>query len=197
LKSQHSGGISFYRIARWIVLFAFVFVIIAALRKPLPVSATLPPDQVAEKAKQFESKLADMQQARQRGDALSDIHFSADEVNSFVAEASRRSAQSTDGDAPTAPQVSFVGNEVIAQTQTARYGQDIYITMRGHVGATDGYLTFVPTTMQVGRLSVPVSLINSTLQKKLAEPENRAKLRLPDFIADLQVEDTQLVVRPK
>ena len=95
------------------------------------------------------------------------------------------------------PQVNFQGDQVIAQALTERYGQDIYITLRGKLGASDGYLTFAPTEFQIGRMSVPVLLIDSSLQKKLAEPETRAKLKLPDFVSDLRIENGELVIKQK
>jgi hypothetical protein len=55
----------------------------------------------------------------------------------------------------------------------------------------------VPTAFKVGNLVVPVSWMNETFQKKLAEPENRERLRLPDFIASLRVENGQLVITEK
>ena len=183
-----------YRIARWLVLLALLFVMVAALRKPEPIAIPLSADQVAEKAKQFESKLAEMQQAHQRGETPADVHFSADDVNAFVIGASQRS---TGSDQSAPPQLSFEGGEAIVQTSTVQYGRDIYLTLRGTLGVSDGYLAFVPTGLKVGRLSIPASLVSSTLQKKLAEPENRSKLKLPEFIADLRVEDSQLVVKPK
>jgi len=46
------------------------------------------------------------------------------------------------------------------------------------VGSKDGYATFDPTEFKVGDVSVPVSLINPSLQRKLAE--QREKLKLPE-----------------
>ena len=207
-------GFSFYKAARWIVLIALVFVIIAALRKPAPPGSAPDATMVAENARKFESKLSEMQQARQRGESGSEARFSPEEVNSFIAEASQRAASASSPASstpvqPSAPsassdempvkstQVNFQGDEVIAQALTERYGQDIYITLRGKLGASNGYLTFAPTEFQIGRMSVPVLLIDSSLQKKLAEPETRAKLKLPDFVSDLRVENGQLVIRQK
>ena len=78
-------------------------------------------------------------------------------------------------------------------TQVA--GKDIYVTLAGHLGSQDGYVTFDPTEFKVGDLSIPVSLVNSALQKKLTE--QREQLKLPDGVASLRVENGELVITQK
>ena len=46
----------------------------------------------------------------------------------------------------------------------------------------------------MGDLSVPVSLVNPALQRKLADPENRDKMKLPEFVKDVRVENGELVI---
>ena len=95
------------------------------------------------------------------------------------------------------PLISFEGDEVKGRFLTNVHGKDVYITISGHLGSKDGYVTFDPTGFQVGDLPVPVSLVNPALQQKLADPANRDKLKLPDFISDMHVENGQLVVDEK
>jgi hypothetical protein len=126
-------------------------------------------------------------------------------VNAFIQDASER-AKAEAAKQPTlaeaqaevkGTQVAFSGNEVIAQAVTERYGQDVYVTVRGRLGADNGYLRFYPTGFKIGDLTVPVSLVDPTLQKKLNEPETHEKLKLPDFVHDLRIENGQLVIVPK
>ena len=56
-------------------------------------------------------------------------------------------------------------------------------------------MTFDPTEFKVGDLSIPVSLVNSALQKKLAEQHDQ--LKLPEGIASLRVENSELVITQK
>jgi hypothetical protein len=95
------------------------------------------------------------------------------------------------------PLVTFEGDEVKGRFLTNVHGKDVYITISGHLGSKDGYVTFDPTGFQVGDLPIPVSLVNPALQQKLADPENRDKLRLPDFISGLRVENGELIVDQK
>jgi len=97
-----------------------------------------------------------------------------------------------------APQVSFTADEVTAQVVAKRYGRDIYVTVKGHLGSTpDGYVTFAPTEFEVGSLRVPVSLVDPQLQKRLSDPDVHDRLKLPAFIRALKVEDGELVIVPK
>ena len=75
-------------------------------------------------------------------------------------------------------------------TQVA--GKDVWVTVKGHLGSKDGYATFDPTEFKVGDLSVPVSLVNDQLQKKLSEQRDR--LKLPESVGNLKVENSQVVL---
>ena len=90
-------------------------------------------------------------------------------------------------------QVSFDGDVVHGQFLTEIAGKDVWITVSGHLGDKDGYATFDPTEFKVGDLSVPVSLVNPALQKKLSEQRDR--LKLPDGVGDLKIENGELVMQ--
>ena len=92
-------------------------------------------------------------------------------------------------------QVSFDGDLVHGQFLTEIAGKDVWVTISGHIGDKDGYATFDPTEFKVGDLSVPVSLVNPALQKKLAEQRDR--LKLPDGVGSMKVEHSELVMQQK
>ncbi|MGA9308196.1 MAG: hypothetical protein WBW31_22550 [Candidatus Sulfotelmatobacter sp.] len=75
-------------------------------------------------------------------------------------------------------QVTYEGDLVHGRFLTEIAGKDVWVTISGHMGSKDGYATFEPTEFKVGDVSVPVSLINPSLQRKLAE--QRDKLKLPN-----------------
>src|SRR5262249_25091799 len=116
-------------------------------------------------------------------------------------QASAEPEAATPGTAGGAPirtvEVGFQGSEVTGQFSTEVYGQEVFITLAGHLGSQNGYVTFEPTAFKVGNLVVPVSWMKEEFQKKLAQPENREKLRLPDFIGSLRVENGELVITEK
>ena len=88
-------------------------------------------------------------------------------------------------------QISMDGDIVRGQFLTQIAGKDVYLTLAGHLGSKDGYATFDATEVKVGDLSVPASLVNEVLQKKLAE--QRDQLKLPDNVKDIKVENGELV----
>lgn len=88
-------------------------------------------------------------------------------------------------------QVSMDGDVVRGQFLTQIAGKDVYLTLAGHLSAKDGYASFDATEVKIGDLSVPASLINDVLQKKLAE--QRDQLKLPAGVKDIKVENGELV----
>jgi hypothetical protein len=91
--------------------------------------------------------------------------------------------------------VNFDGDVARGQFVTQIGGKDVYVTLAGHLGSKDGYATFDPTEFKVGDLNVPVSLVSGALQKKLTEQRDR--LKLPDDVGNIRVENGQLVATQK
>jgi hypothetical protein len=91
--------------------------------------------------------------------------------------------------------VSFDGDVAHGQFLTQIAGKDVWVTLSGHLGSKDGYATFDPTEFKVGDLNVPVSLVNDALQKKLNEQRDR--LKLPENVGGMKVENGELVMTQK
>jgi hypothetical protein len=92
-------------------------------------------------------------------------------------------------------EVKLEGDVARGQFATQIAGKDVFVTLAGHLGSQNGYVTFDPTEFKVGDFSIPVSLVNSALQKKLVE--QREQLKLPPGIASLRVENSELVITQK
>ena len=133
------------------------------------------------------------------------MHINSDEMSAALAQtlgnASGEFGLARDSNlgsaAPTIKdqQVSFDGDLVHGQFLTEIAGKDVWVTISGHIGEKDGYATFDPTEFKVGDLSVPVSLVNPALQKKVAEQRDR--LKLPDNVGAMKVENSELVMQQK
>jgi hypothetical protein len=133
-----------------------------------------------------------------------EVHINSDEIGAVIAQSlgnAGTAGLSPNSDlgsaAPTIKdqQVSFDGDLVHGQFLTEIAGKDVWVTVSGHIGEKDGYATFDPTEFKVGDLSVPVSLVNPALQKKLAEQRDRMKL--PDSVGAMKVENGELVMQQK
>ena len=190
------------------MLAGVVLVIFLALKSPAPVALPLTPLATKERAASFKEKMERLQTAQVHGKAGMEARFTAAEVNAALAQdaIAQPAAATVPISTPASDaspgnvlpikstQVNFEGDQVMGQFVTHVYGRDVFITIAGRPGVKDGYATFSPTEFKIGDLSVPVSFVDPQLQKKLAEPENREKLKLPDFVKSLRVENNQLVV---
>lgn len=137
--------------------------------------------------------------------AKPEVHVTSDEIGAVLAQTlgnagagSQLTPDSNVGSgAPVIKdqQVSFDGDLVHGQFLTEIGGNDVWITISGHIGSKDGYATFDPTEFKVGDLSIPVSLVNPALQKKLSEQRDR--LKLPDFVGGMKVDNGELVMQQK
>ena len=200
MRLQRTLTVKIYRVARWIVLAILLIVILLAIKKPSQLAAPqVPAESWKQQAADFQTKINQLEQATTDGNHGHEVQLSSAEVNAALAESLRNGAPVADlGQVPIqAPQVSFEGDQVRGIFPTQIYGKDVYVTVAGRLGSQNGYATFDPTEFKVGDLTVPVSLVNGRLQKKLADPANRDKLKLPDFIADVRVVNSQLVVTQK
>jgi hypothetical protein len=200
------------RIISLATLASSLVAIILVLKRPQPVSQPIPPAIAKVKAESFEEKIEQVEQPRQAGQPPAEVRLNAEEVSAALGQAVQASAVLATGvpsalpsspDAPFAPgqpkikdyQVSFEGDIARGQFVTEIGGKDIYVTLAGHIGSQDGYATFDPTEFKVGDLEIPTSLVSSALEKRLAEERDR--LKLPDDVGSVKVENGELVMTQK
>lgn len=180
-----------------------VTMIFLGLRKPVPIA---PPQTTSAKAagiESFQSKVSQLAQPSEEGKPSAQVHLTTDEVRAAfsgvtpeqMAAASAAAGVSNEDLAAGEPIVSFEGDQMKGQFVSELGGKKLYITVNGRLGAKDGYATFEPTEFKIGDLTIPVSLVNDALQKKLLE--EREHMKLPDFVSDLKVENGELVVTRK
>jgi hypothetical protein len=210
------------RIISIATLLASLVAIVLVLKRPAPVAQPQPPAAIAEHAQSFDQKMADFQQAVQQSGAPSasmltstnqplsadsaspkpEVHITSDEISAVLAQSLGNTGElkpdsNIGAGAPTIKDqsVNFDGDTVHGQFLTEIAGKDVWITISGHMGEQNGYATFEPTEFKVGDLNVPISLVNPALQKKLAEERDR--LKLPDGVGGLKVENSELVMQGK
>lgn len=220
--AQKRSGFPWFKTIRWTFLAVVLIVVMLMLKKPVPPVTFTPasPEVVASSATSFDSKLNELEHARQGG-YPAEVRLTTEELNSAFqrsqgqappapaatttepAAASPPSAPGPPADQPEGPpqvksmQFAMVGDQVVGQFVVPRYGVDIYVTLAGRLSSRDGYVTLKPTLFKFGDLDVPISMVDSALQSKLAEPENREKLKLPPFVSDIHVENGELVIVEK
>jgi hypothetical protein len=77
------------------------------------------------------------------------------------------------------------------------HGKDMTLQLEGRLSAENGYLRFEPVAGQFGSLPIPQSALESAVQRLMESPENREKLRLPDGMSSLKIENGELVATYK
>lgn len=205
-KVSDKKPLSVWKIARWGALLVLVIIVIQILRKPKLLAPSPDPQKRAQLAQQFQQKLGDLESAKERGETGVEAQFTSEEISAaFVGDPATPPAApqapviASDQPLPKAEnaQVSFASDRVTAQFTSNLYGKDVVVTLSAHLRAEGGYLQIEPTEFKVGELAVPIGLVDSVVRKKLSEPQTREKLKLPDWVADVRVENGQLVVKEK
>lgn len=203
-NSDNSGKFPLRRVISLATLLIAITVLVLALKKPMPVGSKQTAATLTANATSFQAKVDQLAQPQgvNAGDTATEVRLTADEISAAMAQANasgeistavaQASAEQISGESPV---VTLEGDIVKGQFASEIGRKKVYVTVAGHLGAKDGYATFDPTEFKVGDLNIPVSLVNSALQKKLSE--QRDQLKLPDFVGDLKVENGELVVRQK
>ena len=217
---ERTIGGKIYRVLGWISLVGLSLVLILILHKsPAP---EVPVDPAAAvRAEQKFSAIDEQRAAGQSGPAS--VTLDRTELNSFLAKdlqlqgsapptGATVAPQSGDpapvpaGDAATLEQVQssvedvkvdMDGDLVKAYVVFDFHGKDMSLELEGHLGSQDGYLKFDPVSGKLGSMPIPQSMLQSTVDKMMASPENREKLRLPPEVSDVQIANGQAVVSYK
>ena len=212
--------IKLWTIVRITTLLVSVVTLVMVLKKPAPVAQPQTPAAIAANAQSFGQKMEQFSQAAQQvpnggyqtaatpdqsnSQPKAEVHLNSQEVGAALAQATgaagsgELSPDSNVGSgAPTIKDqlVSFEGDVVRGQFLAEVAGKDVWVTVSGHLASKDGYATFEPTEFKVGDLNVPVSLVNPALQRKLVEQHDRMKL--PDYVGDVRVQNGELVMQQK
>jgi hypothetical protein len=93
--------------------------------------------------------------------------------------------------------IDMQGDFIRAYVVFGFHGEDLSLELDGRLFTRDGYLRFDPVAGKLGSLPLPQSTLNSAVEKLMASPENREKLKLPDGVSDVQVVDGHAVVTYK
>lgn len=206
-----------FRFVRWSTYLVALITLILLLHKTSP-----PPVQSSpEAAARAEEKLQEVQQSVSQGQKAT-LRLDESELNSYLASHldlakevpatpaaapnSPNPAQTTEGPGtPSAAdveqmrssvrdmKVQMEGDQVHAYLVFNVHGKDMTLDLVGKLGSQDGYLKFEPVSGQLGGLPIPQSALQSAVQQLMDSPENREKLKLPDDVQEMHIENGQLV----
>jgi len=184
-------------------LAALIVVLVLILRPaPAPVIQVDPQAMVRAEAKVRESRAA------ASSGQPTPLRLDEAELNAFLASSLglEGSSNAAAGRGPSIEEVRSNVKDVKVTMQDDRvqayvlfdfHGKDLTLVLEGRLAAKDGYLRFVPTGGKLGSLPIPQSTLEGAVARMLESPENRDKLRLPEGVGDVRIENGQLVVAPK
>ena len=202
-----------FRIVRWSTYAAAIITLIMVLHKTPPPPVETSPQAAARAEQKFE----DAERAVASGQSAT-VRVDETELNSYLSshlEVARKEtpkpgtpadqADSADSSAPTAKDVEQMRSNVrdfkiqLEDDRVKAYvlfdvhGKDMTLQLEGRLSAQNGYLNFVPVSGQIGSLPIPQSALESAVRHLRDSPENREKLKLPPQIADLHIENGEVV----
>jgi hypothetical protein len=202
-----------FRLLRWSTYAVVVVTLILALHKTQPPPVETSPQAAARAEQKFE----DAQRAVANGQSAT-VRVDETELNSYLSshlelsgkEMAKPAAQAeqpgdSNGAAPTAQDVEQMRSNVrdfkiqLEDDRVKAYvlfdvhGKDMTLQLEGRLGAQNGYLNFQPVSGQIGSLPIPQSALESAVRRLRESPENREKLKLPPQIADLRIENGEVV----
>jgi hypothetical protein len=200
-----------WRVSNWLTMAALVWVVVMIMR-PARAPVIHADPQAAVRA---ETKVRESQEAASAGQPTP-LRFDEAELNAFLASnlglASSGAAGATTGEPspgggePSVEEVRSTVKDVKVTMQDDRvqayvlfdfHGKDLTLVLEGRLGAKDGYLHFEPTRGKLGSLPIPQSTLESAVARMFDSPENRDKLKLPDGVGDIRIENGELVVTPR
>lgn len=202
-----------FRIVRWSTYTVALITLLLVLHKAPPPPVETSPQAAA----RAEQKFADVERAAANGQSAT-LRMDETELNSYLSshlELSDNAAakpaptgerqSAADGSAPT-PQdveqmrsnvrdvkVQLVEDRVKAYVVFDVHGKDMTLQLEGRLAAQNGYLNFEPVSGQIGSLPIPQSTLESAVRRLMESPQNREKLKLPPQIADLRIENGEVV----
>jgi len=202
-----------FRLVRWSTYLVVVVTLILVLHKTPPPPVETNPQAAARAEQKFE----DAERAVASGQSAT-VRVDETELNSYLSshldvagnEAAKPAVPADqsgdpDGSAPTAKDVEqmrsnvrdvkiqLIDDRVKAYVVFDVHGKDMSLQLEGRLSAQDGYLNFEPVSGQIGSFPIPQSALESAVRRLRESPENREKLKLPPQIADLRIENGEVV----
>jgi hypothetical protein len=206
-----------FRIVRWSAYAGAILTLILVLRKTPPPPVETNPQAAA----RAEQKVERAERAAASGQPAT-LKMDETELNSYLTthlELSGKGAekpahvtdrQGTSGRAGPSWQdvqqmrsnvrdvkIQLVDDRVKTYVVFDVHGKDMTLQLEGRLSAQNGYLNFEPVSGQIGSLPIPQSALESAIRRLMESPENREKLKLPPQIADLHIENGEVVANYK
>jgi len=168
-------------------LFATVLMVLALWHASLPVVR-------ADSAASAERKL---QQAEHAATTSRTVMLTESEVNSVLHDRLQKGGRlvAANVDGLHDMRVRLIGNRIEAFIVLGRRGTNVTVDLEGSLYSEAGQLRFDPVAGRIGALRIPDGLLISAMRQALIGPEERRKMQLPPDLADLRVDQSQVILQ--
>jgi hypothetical protein len=202
-----------FRIVRWSTYLTAILTLMLVLHKAPPPPVETSPAAAARAEQKFEEaerSVANGQPVTLRMDQTelnsyfsTHLDLSGNDAATLGSQTGKQSASSDSGPTPQDVErmrsnvrdfrIQLVDDRVKAYVLFDVHGKDMTLELEGRIGSQGGYLNFEPVSGQIGSLPIPQSALESAVRRLRESPENREKLKLPPQIADLHIENGEVV----
>ncbi|HTS70878.1 MAG TPA: hypothetical protein VMO17_17990 [Terriglobia bacterium] len=176
-----------------IVSLGILIVALTALVLALLPSATARVAASAQGVKSFDEKVAALALAQQNG-AAQTAHITEAELTSKLEESLIAGASSGGNVQFKTASVHLEDSGFVGIFTLGVYGKDLDLTLAGTLGAAGGRLRVQITGAKLGRLPIPPAAVSRRLEAPPGAGPSDDPLRLPDFIRDVRIENSELLL---
>lgn len=193
-----------FRLVRWAIVLGCLVALFMMFRQAPPPTVAVDP----EGAQKVSDKFLAAREASTQGQAFT-MPLTEAEVNAWLQSnlaSSGGAAQTGPGGQPTQEQVQssmkdiklhLVGDQIHAYTLFTLYGKDVTLQLTGKLQVKDGRIRLDAKKGMIGTLPIPKATLGSAVSSLFDSPTNREKFVLPPHIADIQVQNGELLISYK
>ena len=166
--------------AALVSLIASLLLVLMLLRKP----ALAFPETNDEAAASFNDKIARLTTADDYG-VPSELHITSDELNSQIQQWLKANPPPAGAATMKNGAIHFNGDRMIVLLLFDVHGFDVYMTIDGNLMFANHLVRLYPTEVHIGRMSVPVALLEGKIDLQMG---------LPPAVTALRIENSELVI---
>ena len=124
------------------------------------------------------------------------VKLNENEVNSILHDRLTRSGKLTsDSEGLHDLRIRLSGEQIEIFLVLGHRGAEITVDLNGKLYSQEGLVHFDPVAGRIGALRLPQGALVSAMHQAMSSPEESQKLLLPPNIADLRVQNSQVLLR--
>jgi hypothetical protein len=149
-------------------------------------------------ARQFDQDFANAAAASRLGNP-SIVRADEVQVNSKIQDMLAKSPSAHEGKVGSAEdiRIKFVDDHIEAYIALNYQGRRVVFQLNGKIHTLGGYTEFEPQSAKLGELPIPKSRLQAAATAMMNTPDNPLRYRLPSNMADVYMENGQVVFKMK